>query len=74
MSNQFNVSATPAYENGDYSKPVWRYMLRQYQGSGTASVVESKETWATKDEAAAVCARVNSGDKTGLTFAMYSDD
>lgn len=70
--DQFNVTSTPAYDAA--WKPIWHYKLRAYLGSGTASVIESKETWTTREEAGAACTRVNAGDKSGITFAMYSDD
>jgi hypothetical protein len=68
----YNVKATPAYDSA--MKPIWNYKLYAYPGSGTASVIESNETWPTREEAQAVCDRVNGGDESGLTFAMYSDD
>lgn len=68
----FSVAATPAYDAA--WKSIWRYKLRAYIGAGTASVVESNETWPTREEAAIHCARANTGDETGLTFASYADD
>lgn len=67
MTNQFHVAYAASTKGG-----TWK--LQQYLGTGTSSVVESNERWADKAEAEAVCERVNSGDKSGLTFAMYADD
>jgi len=68
----FNVTATPAYDAA--WKPIWRYKLQAYIGSGSSCVVESNETWPTKEEALTHCQRANAGDETGLTFASYADD
>ncbi len=50
------------------------FRIRQYLGSGTATVVESQQFFATKEEAQAAADRVNAGDEAGLTFGMYADD
>ena len=60
-------------QNGSYAfRSAW--MLYAYPGSGTASVIESVQTWATKEEAQAAADRANAGDETGLSFGLYSDD
>jgi len=50
------------------------FRIRQYLGTGTSSVVESNQFFATKEEAQAAADRANRGDKSGLTFGMYADD
>ena len=68
----FHVTATPAYDAA--WQPIWRYKLKAYIGAGSSCVVESNETWATREEALIACQRANAGDETGLTFAQYADD
>jgi hypothetical protein len=53
---------------------VFHYKLVSYPSGRASFPTESNETWATKEEAEAVCARVNAGDETGVTFASYADD
>jgi hypothetical protein len=72
VAMEYNVKATPAYDAA--WKPIFRYKLYAYPGRGTASIIESNETWPTREEAETVCERVNAGDESGLTFASYSDD
>lgn len=69
---KFNVAAAGHCDAA--MQHVWRYKLQGYAGSGTASVHESLQTWATRAEAQAVCDRVNAGDESGVTFACYADD
>jgi hypothetical protein len=69
---EYHVTATPAYDTN--WKSIWHYRLRGYIGSGSSSVIESNETWPTREEAQSVCQRANAGDRAGLTFALYADD
>jgi hypothetical protein len=51
-----------------------RFKLVSYPSGRVSFPVESTTTWATKEEAEAVCAKVNAGDESGVSFASYSDD
>lgn len=52
----------------------FRWKLVSYPSGRVSFPTESCESWATKEEAEAVCARVNAGDESGVTFASYADD
>lgn len=66
----FSVKVTP----GDWRTKEWRWKLVSYPSGRADFPVESCESWATKVEAEAVCARVNAGDEAGVSFASYADD
>lgn len=53
----------------------FRYKLVSYPSGRASFPTESNQTWATKEEAEAVCAKLNeTGDETGLTFSSFADD
>ena len=62
-----------SYIKGQYVSSG-EYYIRKYEGSGTASVIESNNTWNSKTEAENAAKRANAGDKTGLIFSCFADD
>jgi hypothetical protein len=70
--NKFTAFYSGAYDANWQRVDAWG--IKQYQGSGTSSVVESNERWFKKEEAEAAAERANAGNEEGLTFALYSDD
>jgi hypothetical protein len=58
--------------SGSPTKDSWK--IQQFIGSGTSSVVESNQTWDTREEAQAAADRANAGDESGLTFSCFADD
>lgn len=64
---------TGRYINGVYV-PSGIYYLRKFQGAGTASVLESDQTWTSKDWAQLAADRANEGNTEDLTFSVFADD
>jgi len=62
-----------SYVKGQYVSSG-KFYLRKFEGSGTASVIESDNTWNSEAEAKAAADRANSGDETGLRFSCFADD
>ncbi len=77
------------YANGRSAYVVTGYTIRRFEGTGTAFETvgrplhpsemntwgDRKELlWSTKDEAEIAAARVNTGDKTEISFSSYSND
>lgn len=65
---KFSVKCQPQ------SRGEFRYGLVAYPSGRADFPTESRETWATREEAETVRDRANAGDLTGLTLASYADD